>query len=132
VSEWSNGFRRLGATAVAVGAVAVLPGCAAFRENCHAPQDYQAARSNPPIQVPEGLAAPPTRGALRIPDLPEDASARERGPGDPCLAEPPSFFPGRPRPGAEPPARPAEAAKPAAEAPRAPPPPTFNDDPPKP
>lgn len=75
-----------------------LSGCASFERNCHEPQAYERAESVPPLQVPEGLTAPQTRGALKIPDV--DATARPRGPTDPCLDEPPSFYPGRPKPGA--------------------------------
>lgn len=111
-----------------------LTGCASWREDCHAPQAYQAAESVPSLQVPEGLSAPQNRGALKIPDVGD--TARRRGPGDPCLDEPPSFFPGRPKPGARPDGA-APGDKPAASAEQAPavkppPPLTNNDDPPKP
>jgi hypothetical protein len=124
---------RVSGAVLAAAASLALTGCASFREDCHAPQEYQAAVSMPSLQVPEGLSAPQNRGALKIPDVGD--TARKRGPGDPCLDEPPSFFPGRPKPGL----RPADA--PAAEAPRTadpapamkpPPPLTNDDDPPKP
>lgn len=111
-----------------------LGGCASFGdEKCHEPQEYQAAESVPSLKVPEGLSAPQNRGALKIPDVGD--TARKRGPGDPCLDEPPSFYPGRPKPGLRPAAAPA-GEKPAAAEPgpavKPPPPLTNNDDPPKP
>jgi hypothetical protein len=98
-------------------AAAGVSGCRAFAENCHEPQEYQTAVSAPPLTVPEGLNAPQTRGALKIPDVPEQ-TARARGPDEPCLDEPPSFYPGRPKPGMKSDAttdapKPPEEAKPA-------------------
>lgn len=99
-----------GLTVVAV--TAAVTGCSAFSSSCHEPQDYQQATSVPALKVPEGLNAPPTRGALKIPDVPQ--AARTRGATDPCLDEPPSFYPNRPKPGAKPPAK--SEARPAADA----------------
>jgi hypothetical protein len=107
---------------VAVAAALALTGCAGLRGgNCHDTQPYQLAKSVPSLQVPEGLSAPQSRNSLKIPDV--DATARPRGPGDPCLDEPPSFYPGRPKPGAAPAAPPAgdRAAAPAGPVPSAPP-----------
>jgi hypothetical protein len=120
--------RRLVLVAVAAGTALGLGGCRSFRENCHAPQEYQKATSVAPLKSPEGLAAPSTKGALKIPDV--AATARARSKGDPCLDEPPSFYPDRPKPGGggkkdkkdrKAPA-PAPAAEPAAGAAPAPPP----------
>ena len=118
-------MQRVVAVTLAVAGSLVLGGCASWRDNCHAPQAYQSAEGVPSLQVPEGLSAPQNRGALKIPEVGD--TARKRGPGDPCLDEPPSFFPGRPKPGTT-------AAPAAAEAAPTvkPPPPTDNDDPPKP
>jgi hypothetical protein len=123
---------RVPVIAVAVGASLVLTGCAAFRgENCHAPQAYQAADSVPSLRVPDGLSAPQNRGALKIPEVGE--TARPRGPGEPCLDEPPSFFPGRPKPGAAPATAPAERKPAVEQAPAVTPPaPSDSADPPKP
>lgn len=100
----------------ALTATALLGGCALFDGNaCHEPQPYQQARSVPPLKVPEGLAAPATRTALRIPE--GEPTARPRGPGDPCLDEPPSFYPDRPKPGRQPAASAAAPPAPAAAAP---------------
>lgn len=119
---------------LAAAASLALTGCASLGgENCHEPQDYQAATSVPSLQVPEGLSAPQTRGALKIPEVGE--TARKRGPDEPCLDEPPSFYPGRPKPGAGPAPMPGgekpPAAAPQAPAANPPPPLTNNDDPPK-
>jgi hypothetical protein len=106
-------------TILALVAVATgVSGCKVFAENCHEPQDYQRATSVPPLKVPEGLDAPPTRGALKIPDVPPGARARTAA--DPCLDESPSFFPNRPKPSAKPPAKgAAKADAPAAATPPA-------------
>jgi hypothetical protein len=129
-----GGARRLVLVAVAAGTALGIGGCRSFRENCHAPQEYQKATSVAPLKAPEGLAAPSTKGALKIPDV--AATARARTKGEPCLDEPPSFYPDRPKPGgggkkgkkAPPPApaaEPAAGAPPASPAPppAAPPPP---------
>jgi hypothetical protein len=44
----------------------------------------------PPLKVPEGLSAPDTRSAVKIPEL--GPNARERPRTEPCLAQPPDFF----------------------------------------
>lgn len=110
-------------TIVALVAVATgVSGCKVFAENCHEPQDYQQATSVPPLKVPDGLNAPPTRGALKIPDVPQ--AARARTAADPCLDESPSFYPNRPKPGAKPETKgaaksePAPAAAPPSEPPK--------------
>ncbi|MGH8232209.1 MAG: hypothetical protein ACRESY_10335 [Steroidobacteraceae bacterium] len=46
--------------------------------------------SLPPLKVPQGLSAPDTRNAVKIPDL--GPQAREVPKLQPCLALPPSFF----------------------------------------
>jgi hypothetical protein len=125
---------RVPSLALAAAASLALTGCAGFRgESCREPQAYQSADSVPSLRIPDGLSAPQNRGALKIPEVGE--TARPRGPGEPCLDEPPSFFPGRPKPGAGPAAAPAERKPAAAEqtpAVKPPPPLTNNDDPPKP
>ncbi|MCZ8131570.1 MAG: hypothetical protein O9284_09745 [Steroidobacteraceae bacterium] len=85
----------------AAGSLVLLAGCSAFDRNaCHDRQPYQAAEAVPPLKVPEGLAAPSTRNALRIPEV--QAEPKRRSAGDPCLDEPPSFYPDRPKPGQRP------------------------------
>jgi hypothetical protein len=46
--------------------------------------------SRPPLQVPEGLSAPDTRNAVKIPAL--NTPERQRAKTEPCLAQPPNFF----------------------------------------
>ena len=46
--------------------------------------------SRPPLKVPEGLSAPDTRSAVKIPVL--SAPDRPRAKTEPCLAQPPNFF----------------------------------------
>jgi hypothetical protein len=48
------------------------------------------ADSRPPLKVVEGLSAPDTRSAVKIPEL--GPNARERPRTEPCLAQPPDFF----------------------------------------
>lgn len=124
---------RVSSLVLAAAASLALTGCASIGgENCHEPQEYQVATSVPSLQIPEGLSAPQTRGALKIPDVGD--TARKRGPDEPCLDEPPSFYPGRPKPGARPAAMPGGEKPPAAapQAPAADAPPPGNDDRPKP
>ncbi len=117
-------MKRVMTTLACVVAATGLSGCRLFAENCHAPQDYQSATSVPSLKVPDGLNAPQTRGALKIPDVP--VSGRKRGAGDACLDEPPSFYPNRPKPGLKPADK--AKAKPA-DAPKPPLPITNTDDP---
>lgn len=65
-------------------------------ETCRDAQAYESAPEAPALQVPAGLDAPNARGALKIPVL--DAAERKRAAGEPCLDQPPTYYPGRPRP----------------------------------
>jgi hypothetical protein len=101
----------------------LLPGCTLYDRIFHRHRDPAACRerpfigntdSRPPLQVPEGMSAPDTRNAIKIPQLasaPADLSATE-----PCLAQPPPFYT---KPPAAKPASPAPAAPPAPPAPAA-------------
>jgi uncharacterized lipoprotein len=80
---------------VLIAAGALLSGChgfkSALKEDCHTKQDYQNARSAPPLKVPAGLDSPNTAGALAIPaigDVPP-----QPGPHDSCLDVPPRYKP---------------------------------------
>jgi opacity protein-like surface antigen len=70
-------------------------GCAWMRHGhksapkCHDPPVTGDTRNFPPLRVPAGLDAPDTRNAIKVPPLPETASARL--PDEPCLTDPPSF-----------------------------------------
>jgi uncharacterized lipoprotein len=65
-------------------------------DTCRDAQAYEAASEVPALQVPAGLDSPSARGALKIPVL--DAAERKRAAGEPCLDQPPTYYPGRPRP----------------------------------
>ena len=72
----------------------LLNACHAFRSAstraCHGPQQYQKARTVPPLKIPAGLDAPDTSNALRLPTLNEAAPPARKG-TEPCLDEPPPF-----------------------------------------
>jgi hypothetical protein len=96
--------------------------------SCHERPFAGNADSRPPLKIPEGLSAPDTRNAVKIPDL--GAAARERPKTEPCLALPPKFFakappavprPVAPAPPATPPNTPAPPAAPIAPPAAAPP-----------
>jgi len=44
----------------------------------------------PPLKVPDGMSAPDTRNAIKVPDL--AATEHLRGKGEPCLSRPPNYF----------------------------------------
>jgi uncharacterized lipoprotein len=77
----------LGLLAIGVG----ITGCKALRRSsaCLKPGAYVGAQNVKPLVVPEGLDAPDTRGALRIPELKQPARARTATDG--CLDAPPKF-----------------------------------------
>jgi uncharacterized lipoprotein len=93
---------------IVVGAVFALPllgGCGFMQkvgllgsgiETCSEPQAYESAQEIPPLQVPAGLDSPAAKGALRIPAL--ETPERKRADNEPCLDQPPTYYPGRPRP----------------------------------
>jgi uncharacterized lipoprotein len=72
-------------------ATAVLAGCKTSGGGCGKPPEYTNSDSVPPLQVPAGMDAPNTRGALRIPEL--ETPERPRGPEEPCLDQPPKYVP---------------------------------------
>ncbi len=76
----------------------LLGGCKALRGggSCNKPQPYMAARSVPPLKIPQGLDAPDTASALKLPTLNEPVAPRSKK--DPCLDEPPSFKLSKPAP----------------------------------
>lgn len=85
----------LALTATTLGVV----GCKAMRTHaCLKPGAYAGAQNGQPLQVPAGMDAPETRGALRIPELSQPARVRAAAEG--CLDAPPKFAP----PKASPPA----------------------------
>lgn len=75
-------------------ALMVLTGCRVLGpsyERCDDVPPYAGAKEDPPLAIPEGLDAPDTRSALRIPQL--DAPPKPRD--GRCTDTPPSYFPNR-------------------------------------
>jgi uncharacterized lipoprotein len=101
---------RFRATALAAVCAALLCGCATIHRWTHrqpAPGCHEApfngnADARAPLKVPEGLSAPDTTGAIKIPAV-NDPDA-PRGKNDPCLDMPPNY--GNEPTGAPPPRRP--------------------------
>jgi uncharacterized lipoprotein len=73
------------------GALLLLGGCKAWRgaNACNKPQPYMAATSVPALKIPQGLDAPDTGNALKLPTLNEPVAPRAKK--GPCLDQPPSF-----------------------------------------
>jgi hypothetical protein len=78
---------------VAALCIAALAGCSRQQttaEECAADSRYSAARSAPPVQVPDDLSPPNENDALRLP--PDAALAAPPPVAGACLESPPSFF----------------------------------------
>jgi hypothetical protein len=94
----------------------LLSGCALYNRvfhrsgsntGCHEHPFIGSTDSRPPLKVPEGMSAPDTRNAVKIPAL---ATAEpERSKSEECLAQPPKFY-AKPAPAAAKPATPAAPA----------------------
>ena len=72
-----------------------LSGCGLFKptyESCDETPAYAGARELPPLRVPEGVDAPETRNALKIPDV----ATPERPRDVRCIDAPPPYFPQQP------------------------------------
>lgn len=77
---------------IALGTLAVTAsGCKSLLHSkaCLKPGGYVDARNEQPLKVPAGMDAPDTRGALKIPELPQPAKARTAADG--CLDAPPKY-----------------------------------------
>jgi uncharacterized lipoprotein len=83
-------------------AVLATAGCNPFRRNsaeaalCKEPVGYANAAEAATLQIPAGLEAPDTRGALKIPDLNTPAPpprTKEQG----CLDQPPPYTVAKPK-----------------------------------
>ena len=75
-----------------------VAGCHMLSSNaCNKPQPYQTQKSDPPLKIPPGLAAPDTGGGLKLPALNEPAPP-PRTAHDPCLDSPPSYKVAKPAP----------------------------------
>ena len=114
----------LGALLICAVILPLLSGCALYNRVFHrGGKDAATCRerpfaanteSRPPLTVPEGLSAPDTRNAVKIPKLNAPAPAQSNS--EPCLALPPKFFATTPTPAVKP-ATPAAPATPTAPAP---------------
>jgi hypothetical protein len=90
---------RFGALLLCCVAVPTLSGCTLWNQVFH--RDRPVGCSSKPfklntesraaLKVPEGMSAPDTRNAIRVPDL-SDHPEKERPRNAPCLAEPPNYF----------------------------------------
>jgi hypothetical protein len=87
---------------------------------CHERPFAGNASSRPGLKIPEGLSAPDTRNAVKVPAL---SMADQRPKSEPCLALPPNFFDKPLQPATGKPVAPAPAAvsAPAALPPSTPP-----------
>ncbi|HWW19673.1 MAG TPA: hypothetical protein VNZ06_02615 [Steroidobacteraceae bacterium] len=90
---------RIGALLVCCALLPALSGCSVWNRVFHRhgtsgcsakPFALNSAR-RPVLKVPEGMSAPDTRNAIRIPDL-SDHPERVRAKTEPCLAQPPDYF----------------------------------------
>jgi hypothetical protein len=110
----------LGALLICAVSLPLLSGCALYNRvfhhggndaaTCHERPFAANTESRPTLTVPEGLSAPDTRNAVKIPTL--NAPPRAQSKSEPCLALPPKFFAAAPTPAAKP-AAPASPASPA-------------------
>jgi hypothetical protein len=115
----------------------LLSGCALYNSVFHRHRDPATCRerpfigntdSRPPLQVPEGMSAPDTRNAIKIPQLP--AAPEDLSKTEPCLAQPPPFYS---KPPAAKPGSPTQAPAPSSQAPApSTPPPAPSPPPPAP
>jgi hypothetical protein len=116
----------------------LLDGCALYNRvfhrsannfSCHERPFIANAESRPPLKVPEGMSAPDTRNAIKIPELATAEAGHSKN--EPCLAQPPKFYakaaPATAKPAA--PAAPAGATAPPAAVPPATPAPATPADP---
>jgi uncharacterized lipoprotein len=88
----NRGMRKAGVLALAA-ALLLIASCSMVRKvtgsgKCREPV-VPAAVENPPLRAPNGLDAPDTRNAIKVPVLAEPE--KPRGKTDPCLSQPPSY-----------------------------------------
>jgi hypothetical protein len=71
--------------------MATLTACGGGDTTCgDSDEPYLAARSNPPLRVPEGMSVPDRSAALEVP--PSVKATPSNAPDSGCLAEAPSYF----------------------------------------
>jgi hypothetical protein len=90
----------LGALLVCAVALSLLSGCTVYQRifhrggrnfvGCTERPFAGSAESRATLKVPEGMSAPDTRNAVKIPEL--STPDRNTGKTEPCLAQPPNFF----------------------------------------
>lgn len=77
---------------LALATLLSLSGCGMFADDiasCNKPQPYQGSEELPPLQVPEGIDTPNTKGGMAIPAVKGEPPARPAGR---CLDEPPDYY----------------------------------------
>ncbi len=75
--------------ALSIAAVAALmAGCHLLRPHCGGYEDYKSAEVVAPLRVPEGMQAPDSKEALRIPP---PAAGAPLASTDTCLEKPPRY-----------------------------------------
>jgi hypothetical protein len=90
---------RFGALLLCCAVVPALSGCTLWNQvfhreipvGCSTKPFKLNTESRAALKVPEGMSAPDTRNAIRIPDL-SDHPEKTRLKNAPCLAEPPNYF----------------------------------------
>jgi hypothetical protein len=80
-----NGMRKLGNSALPGQPFGQTQKILCKQDN----RDYVSAKEMPPLKAPDGLEAPDTRNALKVPML--SSPERARGRDEPCLDVPPPF-----------------------------------------
>ncbi len=77
-------IRAMGIAAVA----ALMSGCHLLRPHCGGYEEYRTAEVIAPLRVPEGMQAPESKEALRIPPAAPGAPLASK---DACLEKPPQY-----------------------------------------
>jgi hypothetical protein len=99
VITYSRGSRaKLGALMVCCAILPLLSACSLYNRVFHGRSDAGCTEKpfalntdvRPPLKVPEGMSAPDTRNAVKVPEL--AVPQRTRAKSEPCLSRPPSYF----------------------------------------
>jgi hypothetical protein len=89
---------RIGALLLCCAILPVLSGCSLWDRVFHRSRNAGCTEkpfalntdSRPPLKIPDGMSAPDTRTAIKVPDL--TAAERVRAKTEPCLSRPPNYF----------------------------------------